>query len=629
MPEIQIHVRDYSTNAEVFRADVGLFFRINGDGEYSLKRGTTDTSGICRFMIPDKEIQKVEIFWAVRCSGYEECCDVNFDRTKKLPPKDVLAGEVAIVDVRLKSGVTISGRVVDASANPISGVKVGLVLSGPNWCGWPYSFALSEAAHWPPPCETDKSGEFEWLSFPVERATEREARWVLTLEHSEFVPALIQDVGKRVATGERVCRLDVCLQMGNRLVGRVISRNGSPIQKAKIKVSASPRPDQPVCIRFSKEVLTSESGEFSIHGLENCIHSIDVEAAGFAPCKIEADLATSNSSRVIPDIVLASGAVLEGTLKDENGVLKNASIHLHTEDKTTWRKGKSDDEGRFRFEGLPSHGIVVLTVPGKHERKIKIPSEFIEINILKSKPVSVNIVDADSGEYLKPPGNLFIFGPGFSSARTVEKAGTLTLENLPSGHYTLIANLSDRPAISIEVEFSDATESRFEIRVPTGTSRRGFVKDKTGNPLSGVEITAHGRILTDKRSTTSNDDGSFSLIGLNDRYLVVFNRQGFAVKAIGVDAHKSDLLSIELIQGATVVGQIRSTEGKPIADFLVKVAPKDAMIIPYNLPSTLTDSSGRYELKHVPEGEFALIAGKQTQVIDVSDGEDFKVDIQT
>ena len=75
MPEIQIRVRDSATNAEIPRADVGLFVRFNRSGEYSLMRGTTDASGISQFLIPDKDAQIVEFHSLVLCSGYEEWRD--------------------------------------------------------------------------------------------------------------------------------------------------------------------------------------------------------------------------------------------------------------------------------------------------------------------------------------------------------------------------------------------------------------------------------------------------------------------------------------------------------------------------------------------------------------------------
>src|SRR6185503_16563240 len=143
---------------------------------------------------------------------------------------------------------TLGGVVRDEEGSPIAGAAIGLVLSAPMGCSWPYAFRFSDTDDWPPPCTTDEAGRYEWLSFPEERAGV--GRWVLTAEHQDFVPGMVQAVESLPPDPHGVIHADFTLGKATPLRGRTLGPGGRPLPAATVTLRGEPTPDQPICVRL-------------------------------------------------------------------------------------------------------------------------------------------------------------------------------------------------------------------------------------------------------------------------------------------------------------------------------------------------------------------------------------------
>ncbi len=145
-------------------------------------------------------------------------------------------------DAVLRQGETIAGRAVDSRGEPVAGARVDLVLVGPGSCSWPHAFQFcGPGCRWPPTCETDGTGRFEWLSFPHGLASAAEAtNWVMTVEHPGYQPAILKAIESIAPDGLGVAHVEVVLLDGAELVGLVTGPDGRAACGAAVTVTVKP-----------------------------------------------------------------------------------------------------------------------------------------------------------------------------------------------------------------------------------------------------------------------------------------------------------------------------------------------------------------------------------------------------
>lgn len=636
---VTFSIVDDETSDPIAGAEVGMFVTQSGKADnVGLLHGTSAADGTCTIEAPVEGDGPAGLMPVARASGYWEWRKTweemrktwDEDRRPELPK--IARGETRHFDMRLEKGRTIAGRIVDEAGQPVVGAKLGLVLSGPNWCSWPYAFGMGGDTHWPPDCVSDADGRYAWLSFPAKEhdGPTREARWVLSAEHSDLEPAMAHDIGRLAPDEHGVVRIDFTLAAGMELSGSVLGPEGQALGGTKVTISAEVRPDQPECVRFEKEAVTDGAGTFSFRGLQACGHCIDVAAEGFAPASVKVDM--SSAKPAAPTIRLRPGSVLSGTLLDVDGKpMPGEWLGALTTDPFMRHETTTDAGGGFCFNGLPAKGELTLRGPDHLKQTVTFPSDPITIQLDGEVALRVILTAAEDGSPLKPPGCVFFFGPGFSSGVAFGDDGITKERDVPAGHYEFYADVKGRAVTRAELDIpASGLDEPFEIKVPKGSVINGCVRDDGGAPLPGVRVFAWGRGHYDKRESVSAEDGSYELAGLNDKYLVAFVCEDYAVRAVWKVKTTLSLspvtLDVTMLRGATVRGRVSSKDGKPLAGVLVKASETERPVIPYELPSAVTDASGAYELRHVPEGKHVVSAGTEKKKVKTRSGREYVVD---
>jgi hypothetical protein len=79
-------------------------------------------------------------------------------------------------------------------------------------------------------------------------------------------------------------------------------------------------------------------------------------------------------------------------------------------------------------------------------------------------------------------------------------------------------------------------------------------------------------------------------------------------------------------RGAVIRGKVVGPDGAPRAAELVRVWPEACEHPPFELPMAITDDSGNYEIRHVPEGAMVVGAATLSPPVTTRHGEETTID---
>ncbi len=221
--------------------------------------------------------------------------------------------------LRLKSAVSIGGRVVDKDGNPVAGAEVKIQVRDTLAAG---SQAGSEVPH-----VSTLAGE--------QTVTDAAGRWriarfakqaISTISggatHPDFVAdipgnfAFRHEAEEQLLAGTYVFKLD----RGVTLRGVVLDPNGRPVPDAKVVIRALPR---------FRDTTSQTDGSFTLTGCKPGANQLRAEAKGFAPAALEVDL-TSNPAPV--RLTLQPGRLLRLRVLDTNGgPVPKATVTLNSD----------------------------------------------------------------------------------------------------------------------------------------------------------------------------------------------------------------------------------------------------------------------------------------------------------
>lgn len=257
----------------------------------------------------------------------------------------------------LEAGVSISGRIIEAAdGRPIPGAKIWKSERRPRR---PDEADPSSGVK--PDAETGRDGRFRL------NGLRREETAYLMVRADGYVSETV--AGVRGGSGTP---LEIALERGGSLTGRVVGPEGRAVSAAEITARPAQMPKGVVTPRATGHKAihstTSDSeGRFNLRQLEPAIYSVRAAAQNYAPSEPKTrEVLTDRATREL-ELVLEPGASIHGIVRSTEGhPIDGASV--------TWSQAGAvtDEDGRFRLEGV-SLGSRKLTVshPGfEDERRV-------------------------------------------------------------------------------------------------------------------------------------------------------------------------------------------------------------------------------------------------------------------
>lgn len=290
--------------------------------------------------------------WSLWCSHDDY---LRPDR-QALPTFDVAGGAASPADiaVELLAGARIEGHVYDLAGNPVAGAFV-------------FGFRDGDQADTD---RTDEEGAF--------RLAGLSAGTYEIFARSEDYAALARQGPFSLAAGDVLPGADLVLEPGATIEG-LARADGSPVADVSIMVLG-------IDGQVRRGDQTDEGGRFEVGNLYPGRYRVETarnDGGSFAPVETVVQV-THLGERIQLDLDLSSGAVVEGTVVGPAGPVPQASVYL-LQGAEYVRRGATDEEGRFRLDGLAAGAYDLYVRWAREEAEELVYRERIELADLERR----------------------------------------------------------------------------------------------------------------------------------------------------------------------------------------------------------------------------------------------------
>lgn len=433
------------------------------------------------------------------------------------------------------------------------------------------------------------------------------------------------------------------------LVGIVQDGGGRPIAGATIVVLLPPGRgfnvlDLEYRYRVDRlaELRSDHEGRFSFRLERGRPIDLDVSADGFARRGVVNRFA---GERVV--VVLERGCTLSGRLthQDDGSPVADARLRVFrlagTGTFVFWTK--SDVDGRYLFDGLPSEQMALEILPQSDFCPDWIHLEFApdgtlvkDVALTRGLVARGRVTDAKSGSPIAGAevAETWMFNRIVRSDAT----GAYEMRGFDSGRMSVLCIRAVGYGLQIQNEFPAAVEGvvSVDFALTPAHSVTGRVVDAANAPVAGAYVAAIGRKfrlpqnLTDWPSTSSGADGRFEVANLTAeiRHTLLVQKRGaatvvFDLPAAELDRPSLDVGTITLGAPALLLGRVVDEEGKGVANVDVTLSGRNRdsrrLLRPNESPpnsdfrnlesrTVRSDDRGRFAFADLPEGAFTLKA---------------------
>ncbi|MBI3448973.1 MAG: carboxypeptidase regulatory-like domain-containing protein [Acidobacteria bacterium] len=627
-------VRTRALDAETREPIAGVLLSLDAPGEALPRPATTRGKGDVIF--PGVPVGRVEM--SADADGYLD---------EDVSPFALAAGQTREISVALRPAASIEGTVRDKSGRPIAGATVD--ISGPP----PGGLKLPIPIFFPigiDPVTTDAQGRFRIEPLPARSELK------LSVTSSAFAPW--DTAGIHLRPGERRKGMEVILDPGEVISGRVVHGDGTPVPGAAITASRR-REDGPggMVIRIDTgggggrrranpmagealpAVVTSDDGTFRVHGVTAGVWSLDVESDGFAPKNVAGLKLVEGSGADVGDVTLEPGAVLSGIVTTTSGEPIPFARGRVTKEFSLLGQFTAEIDGSFQTRSLKAGEAVTLTVDadgfGSVEKAgLTPPAEALTIALPAASRISGTVVDKETNQPI-PDFSVSVsrnrnMGGGMARMAQVmqgpeaafhDDGGAFTIDGVDPGKIMVSAKASgyrDSQVAELEVgEGKDLTGVTLTLDHAAHVS--GTIVDGRGRPVSGATVDkketsggGFGMMIRGGagRGATSDGDGNFVLDGLSrERMTLSVTHDDYESSTVDVDTSRDvENLKVSLSRGGSIAGTVlHQDDGSPVdrATVTATAAGSDRFS---GARSVTAGPDGAFAIEGVSAGRYTLHA---------------------
>lgn len=438
------------------------------------------------------------------------------------------------VEIRIETAIEITGWVTGTEGQPVPGVEITVASQE----GGSSSTARLGI--------TDGSGRYRGFGGKFE------GRNSVVANHPDFARSEVEVELRRGSN-----RVDLRLEPGWQIRGRVIDSDGAPAANARIAATAQ----RYSLLRQERSAIADPSGFFVLKGIADGSYSLIARKEGYAPTRTDAEIEVRGGSVDGVELVLDPGATIRGLVRGiAPGDAPQISVSFASLDGATlqgWRPSVGvDADGRFRGEFLPFGEYLVTATLGSQSRQSS-------ARVLVSADQREAFVELDFEHGLILRGTLtrqgqpisgalmFVVAEGSSSANQVrtDRGGAFRIEGLTEGLVTLVIRQPDGGRRTRLVDLRADLEIAIDLEA--AAVLEGVVLDRaSGEPVALAQIAAiggeHSSLAAAYASsqvggtTSSGPDGSFRLEVEPGRWRLQTTADGYSLGTLPIEAVAGD-----------------------------------------------------------------------------------------
>ena len=461
------------------------------------------------------------------------------------------------VDVKLRVGATLAGKVKDDQGVPIEGALVRWTPASEDPNDWGARWRLRSAT----PTITDGKGEFRITN--VETGT-----LIVQVSDERHLPWSTKDVK---AEEGKAADLDVRLKLGAVITGQVLGPDARPAPKATVHYNhkgPSDGDDDP----FSSDdgdVSSDANGNFRAEGLADGSYVLQARAAGAAP----SEPLTAPAGGAPVTLRLTQAFTISGTVRTKAGAaVADVEVALVKVSEVTDENGgttkstdqiqdvRTDSSGAFEMKDVPAgtYDVNVRLGWGASPRPNIVPTTVKGVQagrqdlVIEVEP-GLTITGTVFGENGEPVTGGWMWarlqevegGSDYVNAQ-IEPDGTFELTGLSPGKYSVNIQVEGGGQ---RVRVLEAGAKDVHVDFGGGGSMKVHVVKADGTSAAGVWVSAHGEQGGGQANTDT--EGRVELKGLGEgKYSVsayqMDNSQAYQALQEGVEVKAGGATDVEL-----------------------------------------------------------------------------------
>jgi large repetitive protein len=507
------------------------------------------------------------------------------------------------VVIQLPTGGTITGRVVDKSSHaPVTSFQAGIsnVRSGGGMV-----IAM------PPMLKTFTSDDG---TFTLENVPPGPTQLVVNAAGytTTRIPSL------NVEDGKTLPDVEVAMDTGGRLSGRVTGPDGSPLSGVSVREAGSNMGPARMMPGMEGTATTDPNGEYTIDAVDPGQQTFTFSRQGYMSEERTVTI-SGRDSRL--DVTLTTGMTLTGIVVTDAGVpVADAIVGANSaSDASFGRSDRSDAGGNFTLTGLaPGHYTLSARKQGLVDgilRDFDLSAGAPARIIMKSGGTIMGHVTGLSDADLQNT-TVTANGPNGGASGEVDSTGSYRIDGAPIGTVRVSARTGrgfgpggkSSPVQSVQVDAGSSVQ--VDIQFKSSTVITGRIT-RNGQPLPNVMVmfNPRGGSTQTQASGTADSSGTYSINGLDDgSYNVgVLDIDRSNAFSSTYDVHGSGTFDIDIKTASLRGTVVDSSSGEPLGNAQVQLQSGQGF---FGSHTALTDPSGAFFLDNVASGSYQVTAQK-------------------